>query len=146
MLGIVLRRSSGCDDGLAIASTLPITTTTSSITSTSTGASHLGLHSNDLSSTKTTTTRIDLLEHWCVLEHIGKNHPTHFAASDEGVLQCRSLAITSGVRDVGQLAVHVVLSLDQLSTIHLASLELDRDNVLFSLMKKLDRNADTHDG
>lgn len=117
---------------LAVAAVLPVAT---AATATSTSSrSHLGLHGDDLSTTETSALGIDPLEHGRVLEHIGQDHPTNLAATNEGILERRTSAVARCVRDVGQLTVHVVLGLDQLAAIDVARLELDRHNVLLGFM------------
>jgi len=88
--------------------------------------------------------RIDVSEHGGVLEHVWKDHEADLAASDVDLLEIRHAAISRRVLDVGHLAVHVVLSVAQLTSIDLPRLQLDCHRVALRLMENFDGDADTH--
>ena len=69
--------------------------------------------------------RVDALEHRRVLQHVRDDQETNLAASDVDVLQLVHTAVFARVRDALELAVPVVLRLDQRAPVRVARLELD---------------------
>ena len=60
-----------------------------------------------------------VLEHRGVLEHVGEDHEADLGAPDVDMLQLGHAPVPVGHRHARHLAVHVVLSLDQLSAVYL---------------------------
>lgn len=59
------------------------------------------------------------------------------------MLQLRNPPILCRVGDVFELAIPIVLAFDEGTTVELATFELDGDNMSFSFVQQLDRNAKT---
>jgi hypothetical protein len=68
---------------------------------------------------------IDPLEHGRVLEHVRDDQESNLAPADVRVLQLIDPTVPTRVRDALQLAVPVVLALQQRSPVRLARLQLD---------------------
>jgi len=85
-----------------------------------------------------------LLEHRRVLKHVGQYEKADFAATDEDIFQLGHSSVPVRDRDVGHLAVHVVLRLQQFAPVHFTSVGLACDYMALRLVKNLDRNADGH--
>ena len=77
---------------------------------------------------------VDAFEHGRVFEHVGHDHEAHPGAADEQVVHLGHAPVLGGGGHVLQLAVPVVLRLEQLATVHLAALQLHRHNVALCLM------------
>ena len=87
---------------------------------------------------------LHFLEHRRVLQHVGQDEEADLAAADVDVLKLRRSPVAVRHVDVGELAVHVVLGLQQLATVHLPGVRLARHDVTLSLVQNLDRNSDRH--
>jgi len=87
-----------------------------------------------------------LLEHRGVLEHVGQYEEADLGAADVDVLQVGGASVAVGDRDLGHLAVHVVLRLDELAAVHLAGDCLASDYVALGLVQHFDGYSDRHVG
>lgn len=86
------------------------------------------------------------LEHGRVLQHVGQYEKPNLRPTNVDILQIGGSTVPEGDGDLGHLAVHVVLRLDQLSAINFTGDRFARHNVALRLVQHLDRYADRHGG
>ena len=84
------------------------------------------------------------LEHGCVFEHVWEDEEADLGAPDEYVFQLGGPAVSVGDVHLRHLAVHVVLGLHQLASVHLASGRLYRHCVALRFVQDLDRHPNGH--
>lgn len=60
------------------------------------------------------------LEHWGILQHVRQYHKAYFRSPNIDVLQICSSAISVSDGDLRHLAIHIILSLDELTAVHFA--------------------------
>lgn len=84
------------------------------------------------------------LQHGRVLQHVWQDQEADLASTDVDLLELSHAAVPVGYGYVGHLTVHVVLSLNQLATVHLSGVGLAGDDVSLCLVQDLDGDADGH--
>mmetsp|Transcript_18497 Transcript_18497/g.62215 ORF Transcript_18497/g.62215 Transcript_18497/m.62215 type:complete len:208 (+) Transcript_18497:151-774(+) len=85
---------------------------------------------------------VDLLKEGRVFQDVRQDHEAHVRAAQKDVGKHLDLPVLHRLCAVGEVDVHVVLRLVELSPVHLAVLELDGDGVPLRVVQHLDGDAD----
>jgi len=104
----------------------------------------LGAQDGRFSSTGSTASSDDFLEHRSVLKHVGQYEKPDLTAPDVDVLQLGGTSVSVRYVHRSELAVHVVLGFDQLPPVHLPGVGLASHDVTLRLVQYLDGYSDRH--
>jgi len=85
-----------------------------------------------------------LLEHRGIFQHVGQYEESDLGAANVDVLQVGGASVSVGHRDLGHLAVHVVLRLDEFAAVHLAGDGFASDYVALGLVQNFNGHSDRH--
>jgi hypothetical protein len=72
-----------------------------------------------------------------ILEHVWHNQKPELGATDIDLFQVTHAAVSRGTSNVLELNIHRVLGINEFSTVHGSTLELNRDNVSLGFMNEL---------